>query len=69
MRDISISHKLHPLRQGKSLAGLMAIKYCLAANKKLYIGSSNVNALHDQVKLLYPDAKLTKREGYLLVEG
>ena len=56
-------------RQGKSLAGLMAIKYCLAANKKLAIGTSNVDALHDQVRLLYPEVKLTKCEGYLLVEN
>lgn len=55
--------------QGKSLAGLMSIKYCLAANKKLAIGTSNVDALHDQVKLIYPEVKLTKCEGYLLVES
>jgi len=55
-------------RKGKSLVGLMSIKYCLATNKKLAIGTANVDALHDQVKLLYPDAKLTKFEGYLLVE-
>lgn len=56
-------------RRGKSLAGLMAIKYCLAANKKLAIGTSNVDALYSQVKLMYPEAKLTKNDGYLLVES
>jgi hypothetical protein len=56
-------------RKGKSLAGLMSIKYCLAANKKLAIGTVNVDALYSQVKLLYPEAKLTKYEGYLLVES
>lgn len=29
-------------RKGKSLAGLMSIKYCLATNKKLAIGTANV---------------------------
>lgn len=52
----------------KSLSGLAAIKYCLAANKKLAIGTSNVDALHDKVRLLHPEAKLTKCNGYLLVE-
>lgn len=66
----NISHKLHPARQeGKSLAGLLAIRYCIAANKRLYIGTANVDLLHDKVKLLYPDAKLTKGDGYLLVEN
>ncbi len=55
-------------RKDKSLARFIAIKYCLAANKKLAIGTANVDALHDQVKQLYPEVKLTKFEGYLLVE-
>lgn len=56
-------------KQGKSLAGLMTIKYCLAANKKLAIGTSNVDALYDQVKFMYPEVKLTKCQGYLMVES
>lgn len=70
MREMSISHKLHPARQGgKTLAGLHAIKYCLAANGRLAIGSANVDSLYVQVKLMYPEAKLTKHDGYLLVEN
>lgn len=67
MREISISHKLHPLRMGKSLAGYAGIAYCLAANKKLAIGSSDIEALYAKMKLMYPDAKLTKCD--LLVEN
>lgn len=70
MVKLSISHQHHPARQGgKTLAGLQSIKYCLAANKKLAIGTANVDALHDQVRLMYPEAKLTKMNGYLLVEN
>ena len=70
MREMSISHKLHPARrEGKYFAGLAVIKYCLAANKKLAIGSSDVDALYDRVRLLHPEAKLTKHNGYLLVEN
>ncbi len=56
-------------RRGKSLAGLIVIKFCLAANKRLAIGTSNVDALYERVKELYPEVKLTKLEGYLLVES
>lgn len=68
-RKISISHQRHPARQqGKSIARLTVIKYCLAANKKLAIGTTNVDALYVQVRLMYPEVKLTKCNGYLLVE-
>lgn len=59
---------LEPRRQGKSLAGLHTIRYCLAANKSLAIGTANVDALALQVKEMFPNAKLTKKDGYLLVE-
>lgn len=59
---------LESRRQGKSLAGLHAIRYCLAANKGLAIGTANVDALALQVKEMFPNAKLTKMNGYLLVE-
>jgi hypothetical protein len=66
-REMSISHQLHPARREGQL--FYNIKYCLAANKKLAIGTLNVDALYSQVKMLYPEAKLTKCEGYLLVES
>lgn len=56
-------------RQGKSLVGLQVIKFCLATNKKLAIGSDNVDALYERVSKLYPEAKLTKHKNYLLVEN
>lgn len=69
MKELSISHKLHPARQeGKSLAGVHVVKYVMAGKQSLMIGSNNVDALHDRIKMLYPEAKLTKRVGYLLVE-
>lgn len=67
MREMSISHKLHPARR-EQLTGLNSIRYCLAANSSLRIGTSNVDALHDKIKLLYPEAKLTKGKDYVLVE-
>lgn len=67
MKQVSISHKLHPARRER-LTGLSNIAYCLASNKSLAIGSSNVNALYDRIKELYPEAKLTKHKGYVLVE-
>lgn len=60
---------LHSRRSTRSLSSLMVIKYCLATNKKLAIGTSNMDALYSQVKLMYPEAKLTKMSGYLLVES
>jgi len=63
-----MSHKQHPVRQGKSLAGLHSIRYCLAANKSLMIGTGNVEALHIQVISMYLEAKVTKGKNYLLVE-
>jgi len=66
---ISISHSHHPARrEGKSLAGLLVIKYALASNQSLLIGSSNVNALYDKIKSLYPDANLKKLPNGVLVE-
>lgn len=68
-QPITISHQLHPARQqGKSLAGITVIKYCVATNKRLYIGAANVDTLYDKIKFEYPEAKLSKHEGYVLVE-
>lgn len=67
-QPITISHKLHPARRER-LTGLNSIKYCLAANNSLRIGSSNVDALYDRIKELYPEAKLSKHEDYVLVEA
>lgn len=57
---MTISHQLHPARQsGKSLAGLALIKYCLATNRSMMIGSNDVDALYNRIKLEYPEAKLS----------
>lgn len=68
MRNMEISHKQHPLRQGKSLAGLHVIKYVMAGNQSLIIGSNDVDACYERIKQLYPEAKLSKHEGYVMVE-
>lgn len=69
-QPITISHKLHPARQqGKSLAGIIVVKYVLASGKSLMIGTANVDACYDRIKELYPEAKLSKHEGYVLVEA
>jgi hypothetical protein len=68
-QPITISHKLHPARQqGNSLAQMAIIKYCIASNRKLVIGTSNVDALYERIKFEYPEAKLSKHDGYVLVE-
>ena len=41
----------------------------IAANKQLMLGSNNVDALHDRIKAAYPEAKLRKEKGYVLIEG
>lgn len=63
---ITISHKLHPARR-EQLTGLLGIKYCLAANESLYIGTSNVDALYDRIKELYPEAKLSKGKDCVII--
>lgn len=69
MKDYSIRHQDHPARrQGKSLALVHSIKFCLAANKSLMIGTANVDALYDRLKAEYPEAKLTKHKYYVGVE-
>lgn len=37
-------------------------------NKELYLGSNDVDTLADRIKAEYPDAKLSKHKGYVLVE-
>lgn len=69
MRELSISHKLHPARQqGKSLSGLALIKYCMASNRRLVIGTNDVDALYDRIKELYPEANLSKGKHCVVVE-
>lgn len=53
---------------GKSNNNLKLIGMFIAQNKSLAIGSNNVDALHDRIKAEYPDAKLSKHKGYVLVE-
>jgi len=54
---------------GKSENGLKLVGMFIAANKQLMLGSSDVDTLHDRIKAEYPDAKLRKEEGYVLIEG
>lgn len=68
MREMSLSHKQHPLRQGKSLAGYNIIRYVMAGNQSLMIGTSDVDACYERIKQLYPDAKLTKGNDFVMVE-
>lgn len=68
-QPITISHKLHPARQqGMSLARIAAIRYALATNKTLILGTFNVDALYDKIKFEFPEAKISKRNGYVLLE-
>jgi len=60
---------LNARRQGKSLAILEYIKYALQTHTKITIGTSDVDALYNHVKAAYPDARLTKFDGYLMVEN
>jgi hypothetical protein len=69
-QPITISHKLYPARQqGKSLATAGFIKFCIATNKSLAIGTANVDALYDKIKFEYPEAKISKYDSYVLVEA
>lgn len=69
MRELSISNKLHPARQqGMSLSTASRIKFCIATNKSLAIGTGNVDALYDKIKFEFPKAKISKRNGYVLLE-
>ena len=65
----TISHWGQPARQqGRSLIQMTVIKYCLASNKRLAIGTNNIDALYDKIKFEYPEAKLSKHKGYVLVK-
>jgi len=56
------------MQKGKTLAGLKLVGMFIQSNKELYLGSNNVDALADRIKEMYPDAKLSKHNGYVLVE-
>lgn len=69
MRELNISHKLHPARQqGMSLSTANCIKFCMATNKSLAIGTADVDALYDKIKFEFSEAKISKRNGYVLLE-
>lgn len=55
-------------RQGKSAITANSVKFCLATNKSLAIGTADVDATYERLKAEYPEAKLSKRTGYVLVE-
>lgn len=67
-KDYNISHQHHPARQGKSLALVHSVKFAIVSGRKLMIGSADVDALYDRLKTEYPEAKLSKHKGYVLVE-
>lgn len=68
-QPIAISHKLHPARQQcMSLSTANCIKYCIASNQSLIIGTSNVDALYDKVKFEFPEAKISKGKNCILLE-
>jgi hypothetical protein len=45
------------------------IRLGLELHEKIAIGSNNVDKLHDTVQAIFPNAKLTKEDGFLFVEG
>lgn len=47
---------------------MAVVKYALASGKELMIGTANVDKCYDLIKELYPEAKLSKHNGYVLVE-
>lgn len=49
--------------------GLMYIKYALELHEKVAIGTNDVDAMYDRIKALYPNARLTKEDGFILVEN
>lgn len=53
----------------KSLALMLYVEYALKMHKKLAIGTNNVEGMYKRVKELFPQAKLTKADGYLMVEN
>ena len=55
-------------REGKSIAGLKLVGMFIEQNKELYLGSNDVDALAERIKVVYPEAKLSKHKGYLVVE-
>ena len=55
-------------KQGKSQAGLFLIGMFIAQNRELSIGTADVEGLYKRIKDVYPDAKLSKHKGYVLVE-
>lgn len=48
--------------------GLKLVGMFIAANKPLAIGTSNPDKLLNQIKEMYPDAKLSKGKDYVQVE-
>ena len=56
------------LRKGKSLVLESIIKLALARHSKLIIGTSNVDNMYNGVKLMFPDAKVSKGEFCVIVE-
>lgn len=68
-QPVTISHKIHPARQQRSsLAQLTVIKYCIASNRRLIIGTLNVDALYDKIKFEFPEAKISKGKNCVLIE-
>lgn len=68
-QPITISHKLHPARQqGKSLASMAVVKYCLASNQSLVIGTADVNTLYERLKFEFPEAKISKGKNCIMLE-
>ena len=49
-------------------SNLKLIGMFIAANKQLMLGSSDVDGLHDRIKAEYPNAKLSKHKGYVMIE-
>ncbi len=49
-------------------AVLFIIGMFIAQNKSIAIGTNDVEGLHDRIKAVYPEAKLSKGDGAVIVE-
>ena len=48
---------------------LYYIRIGLELHEKIALGSNDVDSLYDKIQAVFPQAKLTKEDGYLMVES
>ena len=57
-----------PLREGKSLALVMAVRLALKRHGRVTIGTHNVDTMYKCLTEHYPNAKITKGKFCVMVE-